>query len=82
MASRKAKNLILLGRQGAQSSAAKQLLDELTSQGVTVAAPHCDVTQRNVLADTLSECNRTMPPIKGCIVGTMVLKVMPASQTV
>ena len=79
MAGRNAKNLILLGRQGAKSIAAKQLLEELIVQGVTVAAPPCDVTNRNTLADILSECNRTMPPIKGCIVGTMVLKVKPST---
>ena len=75
MASRNAKNLILLGRQGAKSTDAQQLLNELTMQGVTVAAPPCDVTKRDILADVLSECEMTMPPIKGCIVGTMVLKV-------
>ena len=76
MASRNARNLVLLGRQGAQSVPAKQLLEELRSQGVTIAAPACDVIDRDALADVLSECKRTMPPIKGCIVGTMVLKVV------
>ncbi len=75
MASRNARNLILLGRYGAQSVAAKELVEDLTSQGVNVVALPCDVTKRNVLADVLSKCKQTMPPIKGCIVGTMVLKV-------
>ena len=75
MASRNAKNLILLGRKGAHSIAAKQLLEDLTLLGVTVAMPSCDVTNRNSLADVLAECDRTMPPIKGCIVGMMILKV-------
>ena len=75
MASRNVKNLILLGRHGAQSVAAKELVEDLTSQGVNVAAPPCDVTKRNALADVLSKCKETMPPVKGCIVGTMVLKV-------
>ncbi len=75
MASRNARNLILLGRHGAQSVAAKELVEDLTSQGVNVVALPCDVTKRNVLADVLSKCKQTMPPIKGCIVGTMVLKV-------
>lgn len=75
MSTRNAKNLILLGRRGAKSSSAKQLMEELTSKGITVAAPPCDVTDRDALARVLAGCNRTMPSIKGCIVGTMVLKV-------
>ena len=50
-------------------------MDELRSQGVTVAAPPCDVTVRDAVELVLSECNKTMPPIKGCIVGAMALKV-------
>lgn len=75
MAQRNAKNLILLGRQGAKSDVAQKLMDELGSQGVNVAAPPCDVIDRNAVALVLAECSKTMPPIKGCIVGTMVLKV-------
>ena len=77
MADRNAKNLILLGRQGAKGTAAQELLKDLVSQGITVAAPPCDVTNQTALANVLSECKRTMPPVKGCIVGTMVLKVTP-----
>lgn len=77
MVERNAKNLLLLGRQGARSAAAIALLEELTSRGVNVWAPACDVANRDVVTEVLLECVRRMPPIKGCIVGTMVLKVMP-----
>ena len=75
MADRNAKHLILLGRNGAQSEAAKSLIESLQSQGVQVAAPPCDVTDRDNVARVLDECSRTMPPIKGCVVSAMVLKV-------
>ena len=75
MASRGAKNLILLSRFGARSEAATPLLDELKAQGVNVAAPPYDVSNEDALIVVLEQCRKTMPPIKGCIQGSMVLKV-------
>lgn len=74
MASRNARNLILLGRSGATSNAAQQLLTELRLGGLTVAAPPCDITDHRALARVLDDCIKAMPPIKGAIIGTMVLK--------
>ena len=55
--------------------AAMKCLDELKAQGVNVAAPHCDVTSEHSLKSVLEECRGTMPAVKGCIQGSMVLKV-------
>ncbi|KAF5020446.1 hypothetical protein F66182_7525 [Fusarium sp. NRRL 66182] len=74
MASRGARNLILLSRSGTLRPAAQELMKELTAVGVTVAAPRCDVSDRMALEGVLEECARTMPPIKGCVQGSMVLK--------
>ncbi|KAF8241412.1 hypothetical protein K440DRAFT_656775 [Wilcoxina mikolae CBS 423.85] len=62
MASRGAKNLILLSRSGEQSDAAKTLVAELEVCEVKVG-----------LASVLQDCMKEMPPIKGCIQGSMVL---------
>lgn len=49
-------------------------MEELAAAGVTASAPQCDVSDRAILERVLSDCAKTMPPIKGCIQGSMVLK--------
>lgn len=73
MASRGAKNLMLLSRSGPSSSAASDLLKELKGRGVNVATPKCDVSCSESLSTALKQ--NTLPPIKGCLQGTMVLRV-------
>ena len=79
MASRNAKHLILLSRSGVKTKAAQLLMDELKTGGVSAKAPICDVSDMASLASVLAECNKEMPPIKGCIQGSMVLKVWTVS---
>lgn len=75
MVRRGAKYLILLSRSGSTRDTAKELLSELEAEGVQVAAPQCDVTSAEALKQVLDDCSKTMPPVKGCIQGSMVLKV-------
>nr|ALQ32849.1 putative polyketide synthase [Fusarium foetens] len=74
MADRGARHLIIPSRSGATSEAAAQLVAELTSRGVNIVAPKCDVSVRQDVTVMLEECSRTMPPIKGCINAAMVLQ--------
>jgi hypothetical protein len=74
MADRGAKHLIVPSRAGATSQAAAQLVAELTSQGITIVAPKCDVSVREDVTVMLEECSRIMPPIKGCFNAAMVLQ--------
>lgn len=76
MFGRGARNLILLSRRGPDgNSRAKELIEELREKGVTVMAPRCDVTSVGSLLSVLMDCGKEMPPIQGCIQGSMVLKV-------
>ncbi|KAK7729951.1 Type I Iterative PKS [Diaporthe eres] len=75
MAGRGAKNLILLSRRGPVQDAAKQLVQELEITCDNVATPACDVTDSEALRDVIEKCSATMPPVRGCIQGSMVLKV-------
>ncbi|KAI1073697.1 hypothetical protein F5B20DRAFT_586970 [Whalleya microplaca] len=68
------KYLILLSRSGPTSEAAKNLIKELTAGGVTVATPRCDVSNTQSLKEAINGATKTMPPIKGCIQASMVLK--------
>lgn len=81
MASRGAKNLILLSRRGPVEDSAKAFVEELESAGVRVAAPACDVTDQKLLESTFDDLKRTMPPVKGCIQGSMVLRVSVLTAT-
>lgn len=69
-----ARHLILLSRSGPKAEAAAELLAELVSQGVQVSAPACDITDREALRQALNESGKEMPPVKGCIQSTMVLR--------
>ena len=75
MASRGARNFILLSRSGAKGKEAIDLIEELKSRGVKIAAPPCDVSIEDEVSATLEKYRYTMPPVRGCIQASMVLKV-------
>jgi hypothetical protein len=74
MASRGAKHLILLSRRGPSSDEALQLVEELHNDGVQVYSPACDVASSTSLSQTIDYCVQTMPPIRGCVQSSMVLR--------
>ncbi|KAI9040232.1 putative polyketide synthase [Aspergillus affinis] len=74
MVSRGARHLILLSRSGPRNSEAYKLIHELEEQGATVATPQVDVGNLSKLKQVLAELSSSMPPIRGCIQGTMVLR--------
>ncbi|KAL8954144.1 MAG: hypothetical protein Q9222_000027 [Ikaeria aurantiellina] len=47
---------------------------DVKARDADIATPACDITDREALRRTLDECMLTMPPIKGCIQASMVLK--------
>ncbi|KAL3448148.1 hypothetical protein BJX65DRAFT_317699 [Aspergillus insuetus] len=73
-ADRGAHHLVLLGRSGAKSAAALALVESLKSRGIQIHCPPCNIASEESLASVLAQCAATMPPIKGCIQGAMVLK--------
>ena len=75
MVSRGAKHLLLLSRSGTSRSEARQFVQELSDEGVQIEAPACDITDSASLGSALKIARERMPPIKGCIQGSMVLKV-------
>ncbi|KAL0937175.1 polyketide synthase [Colletotrichum truncatum] len=74
MASRGAKNLILLSRRGPVEDSAKQLVKELQLVCDNVITPSCDITNADALGNVISQASSSLPPIKGCIQGSMVLQ--------
>ncbi|KAI0972147.1 lovastatin nonaketide synthase [Xylaria arbuscula] len=74
MASRGARHLILLSRSGPQKPVARVLVRELESQGVQVMAPMIDIGDAVSLRHELKRAAQAMPPIRGCIQGTVALR--------
>lgn len=77
MVSRGAKYLILLSTRGPRTDAARELIRELTEQGVSVTTPACDVTNSDTVQRVIQECGPR--PIKGCVQASMVTYVSIAS---
>lgn len=75
MAGLGARHLVLLSRSGAKSATAKDLVEKLEEAGVRVYAPPCDVSKADEVEEVIAHVNATMPPIKGCIHGALVVKV-------
>ncbi|KAI0016501.1 lovastatin nonaketide synthase [Xylariomycetidae sp. FL0641] len=74
MASRGARNLVLLSRSGAKDGPAQRLVDELTAQGVTVAVPRIDIGNLSALEREVHSLGKSMPPIRGCIQTAVALR--------
>lgn len=75
MVSRGAKNLLLLSRSGPVVDKSRRLVEELRRSGARIEAPRCDVADAISLKRVLQSYEKTMPPIRGCIQGSMVLRV-------
>jgi len=75
LVSKGARHLLLLSRRGTSDSNAIQFVSDLVASGIDVHAPTCDITDSSTLKRVLEECQRSMPPIKGCIQSSMVIRV-------
>lgn len=75
MVSRGAKHLIFISRSGAASEAAQELVTELEAAGCNVDVFACDVSDEAALSKVMDDCKARLPQIKGCVQGSMVLKV-------
>lgn len=75
MVSRGARNLLLLSRSGPVVDKSRILVEELRRSGARIEAPMCDVADVVSLKRVLQSYDKTMPPIRGCIQGSMVLRV-------
>jgi hypothetical protein len=75
MVARGARNLIFLSRTGNITNPVQDMVTELESKGCRIHIYTCDITDRARLVEVIEECKTTLPPIKGCVQGAMILKV-------
>lgn len=79
MVSRGAKHLVFISRSGAASESAQELVQELEAIGCHVHVFACDVSDEAALSSIVDQCKAKLPEIKGCVQGSMVLKVRKSS---
>ncbi|EMR82636.1 putative polyketide protein [Botrytis cinerea BcDW1] len=68
------KNLLLLSLSGLKSEVAIRTVKELRQTGARIEAPPCDITKIDILRNILRKYAYDMPPIGGCIQGSMILR--------
>ncbi|CAG9992168.1 unnamed protein product, partial [Clonostachys byssicola] len=71
---RGARHLILLARSGPRTQEARDFVEGLTLRGVQVTTPPCDISDADALRSVLDDCSSTMPPIRGAIQATGLLR--------
>jgi acyl transferase domain-containing protein/NADPH:quinone reductase-like Zn-dependent oxidoreductase/NAD(P)-dependent dehydrogenase (short-subunit alcohol dehydrogenase family)/SAM-dependent methyltransferase/acyl carrier protein len=67
------RNLVLMGRSGAESQEAKKALVELEKTGARVQVAKADVSSEKQVAELFAVIDRTMPPLRGIFHTAMVL---------
>ena len=73
LASAGARHLVLVGRNGPVAPRARQVVEELTRQGVSVMSVAADVSQESQIAELLARIRETMPPLRGIVHAAAVL---------
>ncbi|KAJ5730275.1 Acyl transferase/acyl hydrolase/lysophospholipase [Penicillium malachiteum] len=74
MASRGAKNLIFLSRSGRITEPVEEMIANLKTIGCRSHVFTCDVSDADRVRAVVEECSASLPPIKGCVQGSMVLR--------
>lgn len=74
MAGKGARHLVFLSRSGKLAGDAVDMVSELEQKGCESHVYACDVSDTDRMREVFEECQRTLPPIKGCIQGSMVLE--------
>lgn len=74
MAGRGAKSLVLSGRSGVPSAAARRVISELEAAGTRVSVLPADITRREDVRRVLAEIDNGLPPLRGVIHTAMVLE--------
>ncbi|KAK7441330.1 mycocerosic acid synthase [Colletotrichum acutatum] len=73
MVSQGARNLIITSRKGPVDENAKDFIRNLQSNGITVVAPCCDITDKKGLEQAIASALSYLPPVRGCIQASTVL---------
>lgn len=70
-------HLVLVGRRGATTPDAKDMLERLRARGTQVAAVACDVADIHQVEALVARFGRDLPPLKGIVHAAMVMRDGP-----
>lgn len=70
-----ARNIVLISRRATLHPAAHEFRAKGEQLGCNVQIRDCDIVHETSLINCISDCLRTMPPIRGLVNGAMVLDV-------
>ncbi|KAJ5952428.1 uncharacterized protein N7479_010841 [Penicillium vulpinum] len=76
MSSKGAKNIVLVSRRAAINEKVQVLIDNLAPLGVRIVVKACDVSSQKSVEALIHKEMKDLPPIRGVIHGTMVLRDM------
>lgn len=79
MAGKGAKNIVLVSRSGSVTGKVKELVEDLSVLGVSVHVRRCNVVNKAEVDELIQTGLRGLPPIRGVVHGTMVLRVSPVN---
>lgn len=74
MVAKGARNVVLISRSGSVTGKVKELVDEMSAIGANIVVRPCNVVNRAEVDELISGL-QNLPPIRGVVHGTMVLRV-------
>jgi NAD(P)-dependent dehydrogenase (short-subunit alcohol dehydrogenase family) len=75
MVAKGARNIVLLSRSGSVTGRVKELVDALGAVGANIVVRRCNVANRAEVDELINSGLSELPPIRGVVHGTMVLRV-------
>jgi len=75
MIAKGAKNIVLISRSGSVTGKVKELVDELGASGANIVVRPCNVVNRAEVDELINSGLEGLPPVRGVVHGTMVLRV-------
>jgi enoyl-[acyl-carrier-protein] reductase (NADH) len=75
MVAKGAKTIVLVSRSGSVTGRVKKLVDELGAVGANIVVRPCNVVNKAEVEELITSGLEGLPPIRGVVHGTMVLRV-------
>ncbi len=78
MVAKGARTIVLVSRSGSVTGRVKELVDELGAVGANIVVRPCNVVNKTEVDELIQSGLADLPPIRGVVHGTMVLRVCPS----
>lgn len=82
MSTKGAKHIVLVSRHAVINDKMQALIDSLAPSGVEILLKACDVSSQQSVEALIHEEMKNLPPVRGVVHGTMVLRVSYLSEVI